>query len=274
MSLINDALKRARQARTERQTNRAPEAKLHPAEGRPKRAVALPVFAGIFGVVALVAAGWLFWKAGQPPITQPATNAVASSPASVVPEPESATTSEPVASVTPVPPPVSEPVPEQEDVAGTAPGDAASVPAAPVDATPLEPAVVDAVAAQPDAAKGDAVEPDADAVAQTAQTNAPALPPASQPDEAAPAATAPAPDSPSIAADASAELLPKPTPRPVQFPELKLQGVYYRLKKPSVLINNRTLYVGDQVEGARVVEIKRYSAKLEFRGQTNDFSLR
>lgn len=53
----------------------------------------------------------------------------------------------------------------------------------------------------------------------------------------------------------------------VEFPNLKLQGIYYRLNNPSVLINGRTLFVGDRIEGARVVKIERQSVTLEVNGQ-------
>lgn len=55
-------------------------------------------------------------------------------------------------------------------------------------------------------------------------------------------------------------------PRP--FPELKLQGIYYRLNNPSVMINGQTLEIGDIVEGARVIKIERKDVTLELDGQT------
>lgn len=61
---------------------------------------------------------------------------------------------------------------------------------------------------------------------------------------------------------------------PASFPNLKLQGIYYRIKRPSALINNRTVHVGDTIEGARVVSIQRFSVKLQMGGQTRDLSLR
>lgn len=68
--------------------------------------------------------------------------------------------------------------------------------------------------------------------------------------------------------------LPVVANRPVIFPDLKLQGVYYRLVKPSAMINNRTLYVGDRIEGVRLVEIKRHSVQLELGGEIKELSLR
>jgi hypothetical protein len=54
-------------------------------------------------------------------------------------------------------------------------------------------------------------------------------------------------------------------PRP--FPELKLQGIYYRLRDPSVMINGQTLEIGDVVENARVIRIERKEVTLELDGQ-------
>jgi hypothetical protein len=55
------------------------------------------------------------------------------------------------------------------------------------------------------------------------------------------------------------------TPGP--FPELRLQGIFFRLNKPSVMINGRSLQVGDEVQGATVVKIERQSVVVEYNGQ-------
>ena len=57
------------------------------------------------------------------------------------------------------------------------------------------------------------------------------------------------------------------------FPKLKLQGIYFRRTNPSVLINGRTLFVGDRVDGARVVTVDRQTVMMEFSGQTNLLTL-
>lgn len=54
-------------------------------------------------------------------------------------------------------------------------------------------------------------------------------------------------------------------PRP--FPELRLQGIYYRLRDPSVMINGQTLEIGDLVGDARVIRIERKEVTLELDGQ-------
>jgi hypothetical protein len=58
--------------------------------------------------------------------------------------------------------------------------------------------------------------------------------------------------------------------RNANFPALKLQGIYYRLSKPSALINNKTLYLNDEIEGVRLVAIERHSVKIESGGRTKE----
>jgi hypothetical protein len=49
---------------------------------------------------------------------------------------------------------------------------------------------------------------------------------------------------------------------------LKLQAIRYRLTKPSVLINNKTLFLGDEIGGAKLVAIERQRVRLVGQGQT------
>ncbi|MCX8156399.1 MAG: hypothetical protein N3J91_08135, partial [Verrucomicrobiae bacterium] len=62
---------------------------------------------------------------------------------------------------------------------------------------------------------------------------------------------------------------PAPAPPPpanVEFPPLTLQGIFYRPKNPSAVINNRTLFVGDQIGEVKVIAIEPRSVKVELRG--------
>lgn len=79
----------------------------------------------------------------------------------------------------------------------------------------------------------------------------------------------------SAAAETAAHDVASPAPVRTAGPSpLQLQGIFYRLSKPSALINNRTLYVGDEIEGARVIAITRYGVKLVAGGKTNDLTLK
>jgi len=61
-------------------------------------------------------------------------------------------------------------------------------------------------------------------------------------------------------------LAPAPLP-PAAFPQLKLQGIYYRKNNPAAVIDGKTLYRGDRLKGGRIVAISPQSVTLEFDGQ-------
>jgi hypothetical protein len=54
---------------------------------------------------------------------------------------------------------------------------------------------------------------------------------------------------------------------------LRLQAVFFRLKKPSAIINGKTVYEGDDVEGAHVVKIERRSVNVQQDGSVRTLSL-
>lgn len=64
-----------------------------------------------------------------------------------------------------------------------------------------------------------------------------------------------------------------PPPAPV-FPALKLQGVFYRPSKPSVMLNGQTLFLNDEVEKVKVVTITPNTVTVVWSGQTNVLTLR
>ncbi|HMJ89113.1 MAG TPA: hypothetical protein VK530_04820 [Candidatus Acidoferrum sp.] len=109
----------------------------------------------------------------------------------------------------------------------------------------------------------------------SATVSAPPKPIAAAPTAGAPSATQPsgtpiAAVAP-VAPVAAVPVAPRP---PVQFPQLRLQGIYYRVSSPSVMINNRTLFVNDQVQGVTVAAIDKASVTLVLSGQTNILTLR
>lgn len=103
-----------------------------------------------------------------------------------------------------------------------------------------------------------------------------------RPEEKPPAQPVPLPPAqtvtPAPVKEAAATAVPVTPPvssRPsVQFPPLRLQGIYYKPSNPSVMINNRTLFVGDQVQGVTVASIDASSVTLVLSGQTNVLTLR
>ncbi len=71
--------------------------------------------------------------------------------------------------------------------------------------------------------------------------------------------------------------VPPPPTRPVEpvkFPPLRLQSIFFRPSSPSVMINNKTLYVDDQIQGVLVADIQASSVTLVLSGQTNVLTLR
>jgi hypothetical protein len=123
---------------------------------------------------------------------------------------------------------------------------------------------------------GDRVGASARAQAQTqpAVTKAEAA----TPTNSAPEKLATTPAKTAVATSATptvASNTPPIAPRaPVQFPPLRLQGIYYKPNNPSVMVNNRTLFIGDQIQGVTVVSIDASSATLVLSGQTNILTLR
>jgi hypothetical protein len=61
---------------------------------------------------------------------------------------------------------------------------------------------------------------------------------------------------------------------PVKFPPLRLQSIFYRPTNPSVIINGKTLFLGDEINGVRVADIQPSSVTLMLSGQTNVLTLR
>ena len=57
------------------------------------------------------------------------------------------------------------------------------------------------------------------------------------------------------------------------FPAVRLQGIFYRPNRPSVMINSKTVSVGDKVSGTKVVAVSRDSVTLEWHGETNVLTL-
>jgi hypothetical protein len=57
------------------------------------------------------------------------------------------------------------------------------------------------------------------------------------------------------------------------FPKLNLQGVTYTKQNPSVMINGKTLRVGERIHEATVVQIGPHGATVEFDGQFKALTL-
>jgi hypothetical protein len=65
----------------------------------------------------------------------------------------------------------------------------------------------------------------------------------------------------------SATNLPLPAVEEPAPANLHLQGIFYRTAKASTFINGQTLFVGDEIEGAKVLAIERQSVRLLVNGK-------
>lgn len=211
MSLINDALKRAKQAQQETAPPPAPNLQLRPVEpGQCTRQGIGLLVPAVLAVVALMLLLLVWQRSQQPGSGQPTeVHARAAMPAAPIAEP-------------PAEPAPAEPVPATE-----------AIPAAPP-AAPTE-AMVD---------PGSVLE--AAAVAMPAEL---------------PAVAAAGSEVPNVPAVVEA-----PPPR-VSLP--KLQAIIFSPTRPSVMLNGKTLFIGDRLNGLRVTAIDKESVTLVGASQTN-----
>lgn len=61
--------------------------------------------------------------------------------------------------------------------------------------------------------------------------------------------------------------IPAATPAPNSFPQLSLQGIYYRPSRPSAVINSKTVFVGDKVQQVKVLAIDRYEVTVQWNNE-------
>jgi hypothetical protein len=220
MSLINDALKRAKEAQPQAAPPPVPSLQLRPIEPAQSTkntlGLILPFALGVAAVLLLL----LVWQSSQrngsvQPTDVKARTAMATYPASA----------------------------PQPTAASVAPASAAPVPAVqPIPSSPPAPSAM-ATAALPDLP--------APAVAATL-TN----------DPVAEVQGATVTNTPPVAE--------APPPKP-SLP--KLQAIIFSPAKPSVMIGGKTLFIGDKLNGFRVIAIDQESATLVSAGQTNILSL-
>lgn len=91
------------------------------------------------------------------------------------------------------------------------------------------------------------------------------LAPAPQPQRTPPQKTPVASQSPTASAAAQTG---NPTAKPI-----RLQSIFYRLRSPTVIINGKTLGIGDSVDGIKVVSIQRTSVEVQQNGKYRTLTL-
>jgi hypothetical protein len=109
-------------------------------------------------------------------------------------------------------------------------------------------------------------QPDQSSAVPVATTPAPPPTAVNPPPASLPAAVQPSPPT------STAPIMVVPPPKP-PFPELKLQGIVFRSRNSSVVINGRTLFEGDSAQGVKVQKVDRQSVTVEFNGETKVLTL-
>ena len=95
-------------------------------------------------------------------------------------------------------------------------------------------------------------------------------------DEGLPSTTTPPVKTAPVAAKAPA---PSTTPKTVasttstEPKPIRLQSIFYRMKSPTVIINGKTLRIGDSVDGIKVVSIQRTSVEVVQNGKYRTLTL-
>jgi hypothetical protein len=56
-------------------------------------------------------------------------------------------------------------------------------------------------------------------------------------------------------------------PKPLTFPDLKIQGMVFRPPNSAIIINGKSFFVGDAIENAEIVAIDSNTVTLELNGQ-------
>jgi hypothetical protein len=258
MSLINEALKRASEAQRARPVPQVNTPAMKPADAprrKPWPSWLVPVGLVVLGIAGCV----LIWQGFRN-----------HTPSNV------ATVRSGIETPAAKPAPAAVPPPSSMKPSGTGVAPAVPSPARSTVRTPAVPpsdhtAPTPALAASKQATTAPKSNPEGPVPTQPASPALAAAPPSAPPitePAASPSATiapATAPTPPPVTSS-SAEKTPA-APAPVSFPELKLQGIFYRLSNPTVLINGQTLGVGDSVAGVKIVKIERQNVVVEMMGQ-------
>jgi HD-like signal output (HDOD) protein len=63
-------------------------------------------------------------------------------------------------------------------------------------------------------------------------------------------------------------------PKETAAPEFRLSGIFYTVASPSAILNGKTVYVGEQINGATVISIRQTSVTLEIDGKRRTYNLR
>ena len=239
MSLINDALKRAE---SEKRAARPSGPPLQPAESTPARGTSPLLLGGIFllalGAIAIAAALWFGGRTTQVVQT--------TSPTTSIPAPAS----------------------ETAKVGSAVPADRGDRPApvpstAPTTQYKTLPSTLTTVTSTPAAIAFPIQQTTPNTVTNTAS-----FPPKSTPKPVAATSSAP-----TTTMKSTASVTPPATTATPQAKPIRLQSIFYRLKNPTVILNGKTLGVGETVDGIKIVSIQRTSIEIVQNGKYRTLTL-
>lgn len=239
MSLINDALKRAKQAQQQNPFGGSPILPLQPVDDSRQPNLFLRSMVAILAAVTLACSGWFFWKwwtsrEGRPSSVATGIEGKTGSAAQSRARPLSSSRKSAIQ--------VSTNIVVRTNVAETLTNAFALL-------TNAVATVSNATATVTNAA----LTPSTETEIRSGQTNASIS--TSRTNAATPLAVA------------------EPAPPPSPFADLKLRSIIYRDDKPAAVINGDMLYVGDEILGARLVRIQRHTVTVERHGETNELRL-
>ncbi|HVV72693.1 MAG TPA: hypothetical protein VHI52_14530 [Verrucomicrobiae bacterium] len=244
MSLINDALKRVKAAQQQAPPSASVELQFKPIE--PAQTAGggagwwVPLVFALVAVFGLILA-WQLLHRGEPATVvavRAVTPAASDAPETFAPSPPAASRPVHAASINPSSPAISNPASLPPTLNHPAEAKAEAAPVVQSSATPA-----------PAGTSGETNRTDVLLAAGPAGTNQSALQGETNP---VAANVAPTP--------------PKPAP-------LKLQGIVFNPKRPSAVINGRTVFIGDRIREMRVLAITSETATLAGGGKTNILSL-
>jgi hypothetical protein len=260
MSLINDALRRANADKSRGQSP-APVPPMQPVEPPPSSI--LPWAILILGVAVLAIAAALFFRS-RPQETKVLSQNQSANPPTVATAPANVSTpvqpSPDASAEVPAAEPRSAPVPQSLPPQQPA---VAAIPASAPEPVQPTPATAPPTLSATPAATVLTVPP------QPVQEEPSVTPAESNPSEVKVAAITPTPTTPTAPVETKAAATPEA--RESQGP--RLQAIYYRLKKPTVVINGKTLGLGQSVDGIKVISIQRTSVEVVQAGKYRTLTL-
>jgi hypothetical protein len=63
-------------------------------------------------------------------------------------------------------------------------------------------------------------------------------------------------------------------PKENAAPEFRLSGIIYTVARPSAIVNGKTVYVGEEIDGATVISIRQTAVTLQVAGKRRTYDLR